>query len=272
MNAETVVLGARDVATVPYDSRVHRRHSRNATCSRSWKESRAGPPAVSRSPAGASTPSWRPLKTMAGFRGRQGEREPAGQSDRHGRPTIQGALILLDGDDGQPLAIMDSIALTSLRTAAVAALAAQQLALSEEPTITICRLWRAGKAQLCAMAVVRPLRAGFAVEVDSAAATAILAKVDVEGVPSTLATAIRTVVVTVFAWAMVFGLDQQRALPTLSTTHARVTGVVRPGHWRIVARVLPRIADGAGRPGWRRSTSSVCRSPSFWRLSGCVSP
>jgi uncharacterized membrane protein len=39
----------------------------------------------------------------------------------------------------------------------------------------------------------------------AAAATAILAKLGVEGVPSTLATAIRTVVVTMFAWAMVFG-------------------------------------------------------------------
>ncbi len=50
----------------------------------------------------------------------------------------------------------------------------------------------------------------------AAAATAVLAKSGVEGVPSTLATAIRTVVVTVFAWAMVFGLDQQRAIPTVS--------------------------------------------------------
>ena len=80
----------------------------------------------------------------------------------------------------------------------------------------------------------------------AAAATAILAKLGVEGVPSTLATAIRTVVVTVFAWAMVVGLDQQRAIPTLSRRTARVLGVVRPGHWRVVARVLPRVADGAG--------------------------
>jgi transporter family protein len=50
----------------------------------------------------------------------------------------------------------------------------------------------------------------------AAAATAILAKLGVEGVPATLATAIRTVVVTVFAWAMVLGLDQQRAIPTIS--------------------------------------------------------
>ena len=38
----------------------------------------------------------------------------------------------------------------------------------------------------------------------SAAATAILAKRGVEGVPSTLATALRTVVVLIFAWVMVF--------------------------------------------------------------------
>ena len=50
----------------------------------------------------------------------------------------------------------------------------------------------------------------------AAAATAILAKLGVEGVPSTLATAVRTVVVTMFAWVMVFGLGQQRELPTLS--------------------------------------------------------
>ena len=50
----------------------------------------------------------------------------------------------------------------------------------------------------------------------AAAATAILAKLGVEGVPSTLATAIRTVVVTVFAWVMVFGLNQQGGLPTIS--------------------------------------------------------
>jgi transporter family protein len=50
----------------------------------------------------------------------------------------------------------------------------------------------------------------------AAAVTAILAKLGVEGVPSTLATAIRTVVVAVFAWVMVLGLNQQRALPEIS--------------------------------------------------------
>jgi bacterial/archaeal transporter family protein len=58
---------------------------------------------------------------------------------------------------------------------------------------------------------------GYAlVSAAAAALTAILAKLGVESVPATLATAIRTVVVTGFAWAMVFGLDQHRAVSLVS--------------------------------------------------------
>ena len=42
----------------------------------------------------------------------------------------------------------------------------------------------------------------------AAAATAILAKVGIEGVPSDLATAIRTIVITAFAWAIVAGTNE----------------------------------------------------------------
>jgi bacterial/archaeal transporter family protein len=50
----------------------------------------------------------------------------------------------------------------------------------------------------------------------AAAATAILAKLGLEGVPSTLATALRTVVVLAFAWGMVFALGEHQVLPSLS--------------------------------------------------------
>lgn len=50
----------------------------------------------------------------------------------------------------------------------------------------------------------------------AAAFTAILAKIGVEGVPSTLATALRTVVVLAFAWLMVLGFHEQRALGSIS--------------------------------------------------------
>ena len=50
----------------------------------------------------------------------------------------------------------------------------------------------------------------------SAAVTTILAKVGIEGVPSNLGTAIRTVVITVFAWTIVGATGEHRALAGIS--------------------------------------------------------
>ena len=49
-----------------------------------------------------------------------------------------------------------------------------------------------------------------------AALTSILAKVGIEGVNSNLATAIRTVVVVVMAWGMVFLTDSQNGIAEIS--------------------------------------------------------
>jgi transporter family protein len=49
----------------------------------------------------------------------------------------------------------------------------------------------------------------------AAAATAILAKIGVERVPSNLATAVRTAIVLVFAWGIVFARGEQHAIPAL---------------------------------------------------------
>jgi ornithine cyclodeaminase/alanine dehydrogenase-like protein (mu-crystallin family) len=61
---------------------------------------------------------------------------------------------------------MDSTALTSLRTAAVAALAAEHLALSDSHTITIVGCGEQGEAQLRAVSAVRPIGGAFALDVD----------------------------------------------------------------------------------------------------------
>ena len=50
----------------------------------------------------------------------------------------------------------------------------------------------------------------------AAAATTILAKIGIAGVPSTTATAIRTVVVLVAAWALVFGLGEHRTVSQIT--------------------------------------------------------
>ena len=49
-----------------------------------------------------------------------------------------------------------------------------------------------------------------------AALTSILAKIGIEGVPSNLATAIRTVVVILLAWAMVFLTNSQTEIVNIS--------------------------------------------------------
>jgi len=49
----------------------------------------------------------------------------------------------------------------------------------------------------------------------AAAATAVLAKIGVEGVPSNLATAVRTAIVVVFAWGIVIARGEYRALAIL---------------------------------------------------------
>ncbi len=75
----------------------------------------------------------------------------------------------------------------------------------------------------------------------AAAVTAILAKLGVEGVPPTLATAVRTVVVVVFAWAMVIGLGEQRALPHVSRralTFLLLSGLATGVSWLAYFRAL----------------------------------
>lgn len=49
----------------------------------------------------------------------------------------------------------------------------------------------------------------------AASATAILAKIGIKGVPSNLATAVRTAVVLVFAWGIVFATREHHALREL---------------------------------------------------------
>jgi transporter family protein len=75
----------------------------------------------------------------------------------------------------------------------------------------------------------------------AAALTAILAKIGVEGVPSTLATALRTVVVGIFAWSMVLALGEHRALATLSKRsliYLTLSGLATGVSWLAYFRAL----------------------------------
>ena len=81
-------------------------------------------------------------------------------------PTIQGALLLFDGTDGTLLAIMDSIELTIMRTAAATALGARFLAREDARTLMICGCGAQARAQAAAVADVRRFERGFAWDAD----------------------------------------------------------------------------------------------------------
>ena len=83
-----------------------------------------------------------------------------------GLPTIRGAVILSDAENGAPLAIMDSMSITALRTAAASAVAAKHLARGECDTALICGCGGQAIAQLEALLCVRSPRRIFAYDLD----------------------------------------------------------------------------------------------------------
>ena len=85
-------------------------------------------------------------------------------------PTIQGMAVLCDASNGQPLAIMDSIEITALRTAAATAVAAECLARPDARVATIVGCGKQGRAQLRALAEMRKLEHAFAFDIDEACA------------------------------------------------------------------------------------------------------
>ena len=100
-------------------------------------------------------------KTNANFPGNPG---------RFGLPTIQGVVLLADADQGTPLALMDSGEITSLRTGAATAVAARYLSRADAKVATVCGCGLQGRAQLRALAAVRPLTRAYAVDKDHARA------------------------------------------------------------------------------------------------------
>jgi ornithine cyclodeaminase/alanine dehydrogenase-like protein (mu-crystallin family) len=81
-----------------------------------------------------------------------------GNPERHGLPTIQGMIGLFDTTTGRPLALLDSIEITTLRTAAASAIAARFLARADAATLLICGCGNQGRAHLRALLLVRRLR------------------------------------------------------------------------------------------------------------------
>jgi alanine dehydrogenase len=77
--------------------------------------------------------------------------------ERLGLPCIQGIIILSDADSGTPLAIMDSVRITELRTAAATAVAARHLAKDDAESVALIGCGAQARSQLAALDVVRPI-------------------------------------------------------------------------------------------------------------------
>jgi alanine dehydrogenase len=76
-------------------------------------------------------------------------------------PTIQGVIVLCDGENGFPLAVMDSIEITILRTGAATAVAAKYLSRNDSDTVTVCGCGTQGRIQLRSLLKVRALKRAF---------------------------------------------------------------------------------------------------------------
>lgn len=93
-----------------------------------------------------------------------------GNPARYGLPTIQGVISLHDATDGALLALLDSMEITTLRTAAATAVAARHLARADARVVTLLGCGIQGRSQLLALSRVRSVARVFAWDVDPAAA------------------------------------------------------------------------------------------------------
>lgn len=89
-----------------------------------------------------------------------------GNAERFGLPPIQGVILLCDAENGYPLALMDSTAITLGRTGATTALAAQHLAVRSATTVTICGCGNQGSEHLRYIKRVRPIARAYAWDID----------------------------------------------------------------------------------------------------------
>lgn len=101
------------------------------------------------------------VKTNANF---------ADNPKRFGLPIIQGILVLCDAENGYPLALMDSMEITIIRTGAATGVAAKYLARPDANVATICGCGNQGLISLRTLMQVRPLNRAYAFDTDESRA------------------------------------------------------------------------------------------------------
>jgi len=87
-----------------------------------------------------------------------------------GLPLAQAVTILMDAEQGTPLAVLDASYLTAVRTGAASGAATDALARTESRVAAIFGCGVQGRTQLEAIAAVRPIRKTFVFDIDPRAA------------------------------------------------------------------------------------------------------
>jgi alanine dehydrogenase len=114
---------------------------------------------------------------------------------RFDMPNIQGLIILCDASNGYPLAVMDSIEITILRTGAATAVAAKHLARADSKVTTICGCGNQGRVQLRALHKVLSLQHVYAFDLDETRAKKFASELSQElGIEVEAATELATAV------------------------------------------------------------------------------
>jgi ornithine cyclodeaminase len=72
-------------------------------------------------------------------------------------PAIQGLIVVFDADDGRPVAVVDAVSVTALRTAAASGMATRALAREDATTLALLGTGVQAESHLEAMRAVRPL-------------------------------------------------------------------------------------------------------------------
>lgn len=101
---------------------------------------------------------------------------PANPS-RRGIPTVQGTIVVHDVANGVPLAVMDSIEITAMRTAAATAVAARHLASAGAGSLAVIGCGVQGLQNVRALAVVRRLHSVSLFDSDDQASISLAKRV-----------------------------------------------------------------------------------------------
>jgi ornithine cyclodeaminase/alanine dehydrogenase-like protein (mu-crystallin family) len=145
-----------------------------------WKKARVSvemPPKPGIHPGGDNfihaMPAYIPAMNSAGVKWVSGFPD----NPKRGLPYISGLLILNDPQTGLPIAVMDCVWITAMRTAAASAVAARRLARPDSSVLGILGCGVQGRTHVEAMKVLFPLQRVMAYDINPKAADAFASEI-----------------------------------------------------------------------------------------------